>query len=304
MALNSNDLAFFQTLVAGKSLADAARRLGVSGAAVSLRLQQIESRLGVRLLERSGRRMYLTDEGRLLRERAETLLSGFLALEEDLRARRGAVVGTLRVVAPLGFGRAYVAPLASELRRRHPNLRIELTLSDRIGRLPEEAWDVAVHVGALPDSNLALHRLAPNERWLCAAPGYLAKEGTPSTPEELSAHACIALRENDEDVTAWRFANRKRVAAIRIEPILGCNDGDVVRDWALRGDGIILRSEWSVAQDVAAGRLKRLLPEFEVAAAPVVALTSKRRHVSARAAKFIANLKTILSPAPWRVRPR
>jgi DNA-binding transcriptional LysR family regulator len=105
-------------------------------------------------------------------------------------------------------------------------------------------------------------------------------------------------------VTAWRFANRKRVAAIRIEPILGCNDGDVVRDWALRGDGIILRSEWSVAQDVAAGRLKRLLPEFEVAAAPVVALTSKRRHVSARAAKFIANLKTILSPAPWRVRPR
>lgn len=298
--VDSEDLAFFRTVAAGRSLADAARLLGVSPAAVTQRLQHVEARLGARLIERSGRRLVLTDEGAVVLKHARTLLAGLDELEEELDARHGLLAGTLRVLAPIGFGRAYVAPVVAAIRAGHPALAVDLSLSDRIGRLTDEAWDVAIHIGALADSGLSRQVLAPNERWLCATPDYLAARGVPRDPAELKRHACIALRENDEDVTFWRFVRERDGYAIRIEPALATNDGDVAKGWCLDGHGIILRSEWHVADDVAAGRLVRLLPDFQAPNADVLVLIPTRGTRSRRLDAFVARMRKALRPAPWR----
>jgi DNA-binding transcriptional LysR family regulator len=299
--LTSHDLEFFSVVSRSKSLAAAARALDVTPSAVSQRLQLLESRVGVRLVERSGRQITLTDEGHLVARRGQAIADDLAGLVEALAARRGVVSGHLRVFAPLGFGRRYVAPAASAFRSTHPDTTIELILSDRLGRIPETAWDVAVHIGVLHDSSLVAQRLASNQRLLCAAPSFLARWGTPDTPAQLRDLSCIALRENDEDATLWRFADRAGIAAhVRIEPRLATNDGEVAREWALGGAGIVVRSEWSVADDLASRRLVRLLPAYTLPSADVVALVGSRHGRSARTTRFVQHLRKVFSPAPWR----
>jgi DNA-binding transcriptional LysR family regulator len=175
-----------------------------------------------------------------------------------------------------------------------------LLLSDRVGRLTEDTWDVAIHIGALQETVLSRQVLAPNERWLCVAPSYLRQKGTPGSVLELKCHACIVLRENDEDVTFWRFDRDGETFAIRVEPILATNDGDVARAWCLDGAGILLRSEWHVAADVAAGRLVRILTDFRAPDADVVALMQPRQVRSPRIDAFLNQMRVVLRPAPWR----
>jgi DNA-binding transcriptional LysR family regulator len=300
LKLSSEDLIFFQAISGSRSLADAARFLGVSAAAVTGRLKNLETRLGLRLLDRSSRRMLFTDEGELLRTRAKMVMAELAALEEELEARRGTVSGTLRIIAPIGFGRAYVATAVTQFRVQHPAVQVELTLSDHLGRRPSESWDLAIHIGELPDTRLLIQTVAPNERWLCASPSYVAQHGIPIDPADLKHHDCIALRENDEDVTRWRFGSGQRMIVVRIKPTMACNDGDVIREWARQGKGVILRSEWHVAEDIVAGRLVRLLAQYPTPPAPVVVLTGVRTELSARARLFIAHLKDALSLPPWR----
>ena len=298
--LTPRDIEFFAVLARSPSLAAAARTLDVSVSAVSQRLQQLESRLGVTLAVRSSRQLALTEEGQLLAVRGQSIGDELAALAEEISNRRGVVSGHLRVVAPLGFGRRFVAPVAGEFCAEHPGVTLELTLSDRLGRTPEGAWDVAVHIGQLHDSALVVQRLAPNERLLCASPAFVARHGTPEAPARLQDFDCIALRENDEDVTLWRFTDADGVtAAVRIEPRLASNDGDVVRQWALDGHGIIARSEWSVAEDLRAGRLARLLPDYELPSADIVALLGSRHGRSARTSAFVQRLRESLQPPPW-----
>jgi DNA-binding transcriptional LysR family regulator len=306
--LSSADLTFFAAVAGAESLAGAARALDVTPSAVTQRLQQLEARLGVRLVDRAGRRLTLTDEGETLAAQGRALLDGLAALTERIGARRGAVGGHLRVLAPLGFGRRHVAPAAARFCAAHPDVTLDLALSDRLGRMPETSWDVAVHIGALRDSSLVAHRLGPNERFACASPDYVARHGAPATPAELRRHSCLALRENDEDVTLWRFRPAGGAAAgpatpVRVQPRLASNDGDVVRDWALAGEGVIVRSEWSVADDLRAGRLVRLLADHTLPRADVVALVAARAGRSARTARFVEHLRAWLRPPPWRVRP-
>lgn len=298
--VDSEDLAFFRTVANSRSLADAARLLGVSPAAVTLRLQHIEARLGTRLINRSTRRLILTDDGAVVLKSAQALLAGLNDLHEELEARRGLLSGMLHVLAPIGFGRAHVAPALTALRSAHPALGLELMLSDRVGRLTEDTWDVAIHIGALQETTLTRQVLAPNERWLCVAPSYLDRNGTPGSILDLKRHACIVLRENDDDFTFWRFARHGETFAIRIEPALATNDGDVAKEWCLAGAGILLRSEWHVAADVAAGRLVRLLSDFQAPDADVVALMPQRQVRSTRVDAFLNQMRGTLRPVPWR----
>ncbi|BCM86400.1 LysR family transcriptional regulator [Methylobacterium indicum] len=301
--LATDDLRFFLAVAEAPSLAAASRALDVSPPAVTQRLRALEERLGTHLVDRAGRHLALTDEGELLAERGRAILDALGELDEALAARRGQVVGHLRVVAPLGFGRRHVAPVAAAFQAAHPEVAIDLTLSDRLGGVPEGTFDLAVHVGEIAGAapGLIARRLAPNARIVCAAPAYLAARGEPSVPDDLRRHACIALRENDEDVTLWRFARDGREARVRIEPRLASNDGEVVRGWALAGRGVILRSEWDVADDLRAGRLVRLLPGFSAPEAPVVALLGARRRArAARTRRFLDALAAALDPVPWR----
>ena len=300
--LSTDDIRFFLAIAAANTLAAAARALDVTPPAVSQRLQGLEHRLGVQLVSRSARRLTLTDEGELLLLRGRSLLDDTAELTETLLARRGTITGHLKVLAPLGFGRRYIAPVIAAFRAQYPEVSVELELSDRLGRAAG-SWDIMIHIGTLKDSSLRLQRLASNERYLVASPAYLKRRGLPAHPRDLREHDCIALRENEEDVTLWRFSRTrpKSSEVVRIEPMLSSNDGDVVKAWALAGCGLIVRSEWDVAEDIAAGRLVQVLPSYRLPSADVVALLNPGRGGRARRTQaFLDSLRASLAPPPWR----
>lgn len=300
--LSSEDLRFFTVVAAAPSLASASRALDVSRAAVGQRLAHLEQRLRCRLLDRSTRHVRLTEEGLLLLSRADRVLRDLEELADTLGVRTDVISGHLRVAAPLGFGRRFVSPVIGEFRRLHPDVTVELTLTDRPTiSAHDHYYDLVIHIGELRDSSLVMVRLAPNARIACAAPNYLLKHGEPVEPQDLGRHACLALRENEEDVTLWRFTDRQRkIIPVRISPVMSSNDGDAVRGWALSGLGVIVRSEWDVADDIRGGRLTRVLPRYRLPSADIVALLGKRSGRTARVEAFLDLLKEALQPIPWR----
>lgn len=302
LMLTSHDLAFFATIARAPTLAAAARQLDVTASAVTQRLQELERRLGVRLVHRSGRRIALTDEGTLLADRGAPIAQSLAALADEVQARQGIVAGRLRVLAPMGFGRTHVAGLVHQFAARHPTISVDLDLTDRLGGIPTSAWDVAIHIGALRDSSLIGIRLAPNARILCAAPELVERHGLPVTPADLRGIPCLAIRENEEDTTLWRFQCSTGQVTVRVEPVRASNDGEVVRQWALAGAGVMVRSEWSVAGDLAAGRLVRLLPDCTLPSADIMALTPSRTGGSARSAHFVAFLREAFAAVRWETR--
>jgi DNA-binding transcriptional LysR family regulator len=300
--ISTEDLRFFVVLAGSASLSAAARSLDVSPPAVTQRLRLMEEKLGIRLLDRTRGRLMLTDEGQALAERGRGILDELGRLTDTLAARHGTVSGNLSIVAPFGFGRRYVAPLIARFRASFPDVRMSLKLSDHPGHELDNTCDLVIHIGQLRDSSLLARRMAPNERYICAAPSYLAKRGTPERPEDLRQHDCIVLRENMEDVTKLKFApERSRNAVlVRIESALSSNDGDVIRSWALAGLGLMARSEWDVADDLKAGRLVRVLERWRLPPADIYALFEGRHGRSARVGRFLDVLKASLTPVPWR----
>jgi DNA-binding transcriptional LysR family regulator len=303
MPKDVTDLRFFVALAEAGSLAEAARRMDVTPSAVSQHLRQLEKRLGVHLVHRSTRGFSLTGEGELFYGGAVDLLGQLDHLTESLRARSGEVAGRLDVCGPLGFGRRYLAAAVAEFHAVHPGLLVSLTLSDAMPASEAQRYDLVVHIGQLADSSMVAYPIAPNRRFVCAAPAYLERRGAPRTPEQLTAHDCIVLRENQEDVTLWRLRRQRREVAVRVPPVLCSNDGDVVKQWSLMGKGIMLRSEWDVAEHLRAGRLVRVLPDWELPDADVVALAAHRAGLSARVKLFLGFLQERFRPLPpWRGR--
>ena len=301
MSSDTTDLRFFVTLTESGALAEAARRMDVTASAVSQRLRQLENRLGVQLVQRSTRRFSLTDEGELFYTKALTLLAELDALIDSLRARSGEVAGTLHVRGPLGFGRQHLAGALADFHSQHPKLVVALTLSDVPPAADADRFDLIVHIGDLANSSMVAYPIAPNTRILCASPDYLARHAPPQRPEDLTGHQCLVLRENEEDVSLWRFRKGRTDAAVRIAPAMSSNDGDVTRQWALTGKGIIMRSEWDVAEHLASGRLVRLLDGWRLPDADIVALIPQRHGVSARVKLFLAFLQARFQPVPpWR----
>lgn len=295
------DLRFFVTITECGSLAEAARRLDVTPSAVSQRLQHLESRLGMQLAHRSTRRFTLTEEGELFHAGVVTLLADLDGLVDTLRERSGEVTGTLHVGGPLGFGRHHLAPAIADFHTLHPKLMVSLTLSDVVSAADANRFDMIVHIGSLPDSSMVAYPIAPNARFICASPKYLARRPAPAEPRELASHDCIVLRENDEDVTLWRFRKKRNEVAVRVPAILSSNDGEVARQWALEGKGVVMRSEWDVADALASGRLVRLLPDWSLPDADAVALVASRAGLSARVKLFLAFLQERFKPEPpWR----
>jgi DNA-binding transcriptional LysR family regulator len=300
--LNSDDLRFFCVLAAQPSLAQTARTLNVTPSSITQRLQAIEDKLKLKLLNRQGRTTTLTDEGQLLAERARLILADMDELQESLHDRKNELVGRLRILAPLGFGNEYVAELAAQFQAQHKNVSVELVLSDSPNRQTLEAWDIVIHIGALPDSSMLQTVLAKNRRFLCASPDYVARHGQPASIADLRHHACISLQENAEDVTMWRLLapGTDSHASIRIRPRLTSNDGRVVKQWALKGHGIMMRSEWDVAQELRSGTLLRILPDHGLPGADIVALLgSAQRQRSARTMRFLDLLRQSLGARPW-----
>ncbi|AUG53805.1 LysR substrate-binding domain-containing protein [Thalassospira marina] len=304
--INSIDLQFFMVIARASSLAAAARLLNVTPPAVTQRLAALEARLGVNLIDRRGRHLTLTDEGELLLERSERILAELGDITDRINDRRGLIAGHLRIAAPIGFGREYIAPAVRTFKHAHPDISVSLDLSDNpIGQQPENR-DVIIHIGELRNQPFQMQHIAPNRRILCAAPAYIARFGPPATITDLAHHQCLILRENDEDVSLWRFhaaAKPKTKETVRVNGDMTSNDGNVIRDWALAGMGIALRSEWDVAQHIRKGRLVEILPDWQVDDAPIVALLGPRHFRAARIRHFINHLRTCLTPVPWNAMP-
>ncbi|WP_431122051.1 LysR family transcriptional regulator [Variovorax paradoxus] len=301
--ISSEDLRFFNVLAQSASLAEAARKMDVTPPAVTQRLQALEARIGIRLIDRSGRRMVLTDEGGLVASHGTIVADAMEALTEALANRKKAVSGHLRVAAPHGFGRLHVSPVVDAFAKAHPGVTVTLDLADHPGAHLVESSDVIVHIGPPGAQNQIVTTLAPNRRILCASPDYLVGAPPIQSPSDLLRHRCLVVRENDEDVTLWRFVHASREPqTVRIRPTMCSNDGAVVCDWAVSGQGVAMRSEWNVAADLAAGRLKRVLASWEVPAADVVAMLGTRFGRSARATAFLTMLRQSLAPPPWRRR--
>lgn len=317
MKLDIDDLRFIMALERLGSLAALAREENVTPPAITKRLNQLEARLGARLAQRTTRRLQLTHEGHLLAQHATGVLERMQAIEEALLQRSRVVAGKLKVHGPFGFGRRYLAPLLAQFREAHPNVEVQLFLSDNLvlPRQPvhgHDAFDIVFSIGAMPDMRWVAHPIAPNRRILCAAPSYLRDAPPLDSPSDLARHACLVLRENDEDVTLWRFSvpgarQRGRGAAraesqtVRVRPAMESNDGEVVHQWCLAGKGIMLRSEWDVAASLQAGLLRPVLPGHPPPDADVVALVPQSRITSARARLFLALLRSAFQPSPpWR----
>jgi DNA-binding transcriptional LysR family regulator len=303
-----DDPRFFLNIVRNGSLTGAARALNVTPSAVTQRLQSLEGKLGLQLIDRAARKLQLTDEGELYAAESEKILTQYDALIDQLQARRSLVRGHLRVQGTFGFGRKYVAPALADFQREHPQLRVTLNLSDRWVETEDASYDVVVHVGELADSSRVAFRIAPNERLMLASPGYLKRHPAPRTPADLSQHSCLLLQENDEDVGLWRLHRLSARAkgldkeeTVRVQPSLLSNDGDVIKQWALAGHGIMLRSVWDTASEIAAGKLVRVLPEWRLPEANIYALVPQRKGLSTRARGFINFLSARFQPQPpWR----
>ncbi|SEE92759.1 DNA-binding transcriptional regulator, LysR family [Burkholderia sp. WP9] len=300
------DMRLFRALGVAHSLAAAARLLDLTPPAVTVRLQRIEERMGVRLATRAARGISLTNEGQRLVQEAIEILERIESIPSRVSSESAGVSGHLRVVAPFGFGRAHVAPLVRDLHRAHPNLAISLILSDSPLTAAAGA-DAVVSIGNIKGSSWIGHYLAPNDRFLCASPALARRLSKLEHPSELTQYEFLTLRENDEDVTRLRFTRPNgtgkrgdQAVTIRLAGALSSNDGTVVSDWAVDGLGIVERSEWDAARLIAAGKLKRVLPAWRLEPAPVMALVPTRHGLTIRQRAFLEAAKRAFDPVPWR----
>ncbi len=257
-----SDLAFFALLNQHGSMAATAQQMGLTPPAVSRRLAALEARLGVRLLNRSTRRISLTPEGETYLVDGARVLADLQSLERRVGGAQGVPRGVVRLAATLGFGRRFVAPAIAAFSQRYPEVEVQLVLTDRPFNLIEQGFDAAIRFGELPDSRLVARRLKANARVLCAAPRYLQRAGTPTKPSQLARHACIVLRENDETYGTWHLKQGKRQESVKVRGPLSTNDGETATAWAVAGLGIVLRSGWEVDPLIDAGRLVRVLPDW------------------------------------------
>jgi DNA-binding transcriptional LysR family regulator len=299
------------------SLTAAAAAEGVAPAIMGRRLDALEQRLGVKLVQRTTRRLTLTHEGSAFLEDCQRLLADIANAESSVSAGGVKASGHLRITAPAGFGRRHVAPLVPRFRELHADVTMSLNLSDRVIDIGAEGFDCAVRVGDLPDSSLISVRLADNSRLCVAAPAYLKRRGSPSEPADLAGHDCLVLSSEASQTRGWAFrvplaraVGRGEEAAhgpthevIHIKPAgpLDCSDGQVLHDWCLAGYGIAWRSSWEVESEIAAGRLVPVLQEFAAPANGIYAVFPQRRLLPLRVRLWIDFLKHhYAQPQFWR----
>lgn len=289
-----DEFAIFVRIVEEGSLVRAAQRLRRSAPAVTRALAALEDRIGTRLIDRTTRRLAPTEAGRALYERARSVIEAYEAATTD--ALDAPVRGLLRITAPVQFGRRHVAPLAARFLDSHDGVEIELLLNDRNVDLIEEGIDVAVRIGALADSSLVARPVGQVRRQWVASPGYLARHGTPKAPADLATHE--ALLGTSRGAMEWTFGGRRRGAPAHLAGRLRVDDIETRLRLAREGRGIAQFLSYQVAEDLAAGRLVRLLRRFEPPPLPVQLVTKGRAHRAPKIDSFLDFAAKKLSALP------
>lgn len=281
---NLGDIRLFVEAARLGSLSAAGRKLGLTPATASARLARLESGLHARLFERTTRQLRLTDEGRLYLNCSEQALRSLDDAKAALQEGQNAVRGKVRISATSDFGRNLLMQWLDEFRQQYPEVRFALMLTDSLSNLVLEDIDLAIRFGTPQDSSLVARPLAPNRRVLCASPDYLARRGEPREPRDLAGHDCIVIGSAAGPVTEWRFSrgDETQQYTVPLETALESNDGAVARQWTLCGYGLAVKSIWDVADDLRAGRLKIVMPDWRYPDAPLHALYHRNRFIAPR----------------------
>lgn len=281
------DMRFFTVVAQRSNLSEAALELGLTASAVSRRLARMEDRLGVRLVNRTTRRVSLTSEGEAYLAASIDIINRIAAAEEAIVSARGDPQGLLRINATFQFGREHVAPAVSEFVHRHPGVEAQLVLTDAPLNIIEEGFDLQIRFGEPTATRHVMGLLLRNRRVLVASPEYLRRHGTPKRLSDLAQHSCIVLRQEHAAYDIWRFGTDD---SVRVAGGLSTNDGEIAVSWVLNGHGIMLRSEWDVASHVRAGRLVVVLPRHYMRA-DVMAVYPERLNLSAKVRLFVELLR-------------
>jgi DNA-binding transcriptional LysR family regulator len=277
----------FIRIVDGGSLSAAARALGVSLPAMVRTLSALEEHLGTRLLNRTTRRMSLTDAGQQYYERSRQILGELEDAELLVSSARRKPAGTLSLTAPVLYGKLKIVPVVAEYRRRFPEVAVRLLLLDRNVNLIEEGLDLAIRIGALADSSLVAVELARVRRVICASPAYLRRRGVPKHPRELAKHACLSLSVV-APADQWHFREQGRELAVKLRPVFVSNSADAVIAMAEAGAGVGVALSYQVERQLAQRRLRLVLDEFSPPAVPVSALYPHGRLTAAKVREFLS----------------
>lgn len=279
----------FVAVVERNGFSAAAQALDMSTAGVTRQVAALEKRLSTRLLHRTTRRVSPTSAGAAYYAQCVRLLAEFDALEASIGAQALEPSGTLRINAPVSWGIARLGPLLASYRERFPQVELDLALSDRLVDMVEEGYDVAIRITREPSPTLIARRLGESRVSLCAAPAYLAARGTPQTPQDLQAHACLgysywAAGNN------WPLQGPGGEVKVAVNSLLHANNGDVLREAAIAGMGLILQPDFLLEDALADGRLVRILPEWEASPIGIFAVYTSRSHLAPKVRSFIDHL--------------
>jgi DNA-binding transcriptional LysR family regulator len=290
----------FVEVVARGSLSAAARAEGIAPAMIGRRLDALESRLGVKLLQRTTRKLALTDEGATFLEDCQRILAELEEAESAVAERSANATGHLMISAPAGFGRQHVAPLLPSFLAEHRDVTATLNMSDRVVDIVGEGIDVAIRIASLSDSNLVSVKLADNERVVVAAPSYLKRHGEPKTLADLARHNCLAI-SSEGSQRGWTFRDEGRNVVLKVNGNMGSNDGQVLHEWALAGKGLAWRSMWEVGSEIEEGKLQVVLNQHAAPGNDIYAVFAQRRHLPLRIRAFVDFLRhSYAQPDYWR----
>ncbi len=290
------DMEIFARIVTAGTMTAASRELSISPAVVSKRIRRLEERLGVRLFQRTTRQITLTEAGQEYYRRVVAILASIDEAENAMSRGADLAQGTIKISAPTTFGRLHIAPYLGKFMERHPDLMIDIALTDHFVDLVADGVDVAIRIAELEDSNLVARKLAPNHRILCASADYFANHEMPQTLEDLSKHNCLAATAQD----IWRLEGPDGPVDFRVGGRLLTNSSEVVHEALLAGTGIALRSTWDVGPELKQGLLKIILPEYQVKTRiSIYAVFPSREFLPVKVRLFIDYLSAIYGPDPY-----
>jgi DNA-binding transcriptional LysR family regulator len=293
----------FVAVVDAGSFVAAADATGLSKAAVSRHVAELEQRLGTRLLQRTTRRLSVTTEGVAFYSRCRELLTAIDEAESELSATGNEASGQIRVNAPLTFGVLHLAPLWGRFMDQNPKVSLDVTLADRVVDLVEEGYDVAVRISTMTSSTLISRKLATTRLFLCASPAYLERRGIPRHPQELTAHRVIAysyLTTRDE----WQFTGPHGAVSVRVRACLHTNNGDTCRLAALDGQGIVLQPDFLVGEDLGRGTLVELMSDYRAIELGIYAIYPSRKYLPLKIRRLVDFLAEALRAPPWAIPAR
>jgi DNA-binding transcriptional LysR family regulator len=295
-----NDMAAFVRSVELGGFSAAARALGLTPSAISKLVTRLEDRLGVRLLNRTTRKLALTPEGEAFLHRSRRILADIAEAEGEVSRFRAQPRGLLRINVGTVFGLHQLSPALPEFLERYPEVQVELTVNDRIVDLIEEGADLGIRFGVLPDSSLISRRIADMERVICASPAYLRKHATPAKPEDLLAHNCLRLADHPS-LWRWPFATTEGVRYVEVTGNVLANNAETLMRLALEGGGIVRLVDAVVGEPIRDGRLVAILEDCHHAEPlPLSVVYPQGRHRSPKVAAMVEFLVEKFSDAPWR----